>query len=129
MGARTRERVIPNTYFFLFAIRSDYYQGRSALESPVIIVGSGVGGAVLAYELAHKGLNVIVLEAGTYHKLGTERRALSFYSHSDIFNPAEKSREGTQLLRTIMVARAHRLGLQTISTSKLWLKNRENGRC
>lgn len=66
-------------------------------------MGSGVGGAVLAYELAHKGLNVIVLEAGTYHKLGTERRALSFYSHSDTFNPSEKSLEGTQLLRTIMV--------------------------
>lgn len=73
------------------------------MESPVIIVGSGVGGAVLAYELSQKGLNVMVLEAGRHHKLGTERRALSFYSHSDMFNPSEKSLEGTQLLRTMMV--------------------------
>ncbi len=73
------------------------------MESSVVIVGSGVGGAVLAYELAHQGLTVTVLEAGKYHKLGTERRALSFYSHSGMFSPSEKSLEGTELLRTKMV--------------------------
>jgi choline dehydrogenase-like flavoprotein len=73
------------------------------LESAIVIVGSGVGGAVLANELASNGLNVTVVEAGTFHKLGTEMRALNFYTRSSRFNPAEKSQEGTEVFRTRMV--------------------------
>ena len=36
------------------------------LKADVIIVGSGAGGAVAAYELARTGKSVIVLEAGRY---------------------------------------------------------------
>ena len=74
------------------------------MESDVLIVGSGVGGATVAKELAVHGYKVTILEKGRYFKLGTERRALKFYSGS-IWNlrPGETSQEGTEILRTIMV--------------------------
>jgi choline dehydrogenase-like flavoprotein len=74
-----------------------------SLESQVVIVGSGVGGAVLANELAQKGIKITILEAGKHEKLGTERRSLNFYTSGSYFSPSEKSVEGTELLRTKMV--------------------------
>ena len=74
------------------------------MKSDIIVVGSGVGGATVARELSTRGYKVIVIEKGEYHKLGTARRALSFYSGS-LWNfcPGELSEEGTEILRTIMV--------------------------
>jgi len=68
----------------------------------VIVVGSGVGGATVAKELAQSGKEVTVLEAGAYPKVGTERRALSFYT-GGFWGPGEFSREGVEILRTEMV--------------------------
>lgn len=73
------------------------------MESDVVIVGSGVGGAVLANELAQKGMRVTVLEAGKHERLGTVRGSLSYYTGNSFFSPSEKSVEGTELLRTKMV--------------------------
>jgi choline dehydrogenase-like flavoprotein len=39
---------------------------RLSLRADVVIVGSGAGGAVMAYELARAGKSVLVLEAGRY---------------------------------------------------------------
>lgn len=48
-------------------ITAEQWQSDSAtLECDVVIVGSGAGGAVMAYELANAGKSVIVLEAGPY---------------------------------------------------------------
>lgn len=44
----------------------DIRQTSVALKADVVVVGSGAGGAIAAYELAKKGKKVIVLEAGPY---------------------------------------------------------------
>ena len=38
------------------------------LECEVVVIGSGAGGAAMAYELARKGRAVLLLEEGDYHK-------------------------------------------------------------
>jgi choline dehydrogenase-like flavoprotein len=38
-------------------------------DSVVVIVGSGAGGGTLGNELAQKGINVVILEAGTRHEI------------------------------------------------------------
>lgn len=40
--------------------------GRIRLQADVVVVGSGTGGSVVAYELAKTGKSVVVLEAGPY---------------------------------------------------------------
>jgi len=66
------------------------------MKSDILIVGSGVGGATVAKELAIRGHKVTILEKGKHHKLGTKRRRMGFYSNVN-------SVDGTQILRTIMV--------------------------
>jgi len=76
----------------------------------ILIVGSGVGGATVARELAIRGQRVTLVERGIYRKVGTERRALGFYAGSSSFSkmlknfsPGEKSFEGTEILRALIV--------------------------
>ena len=38
-------------------------------DSLVVIVGSGAGGGTLGNELAQKGVNVVILEAGDRHEI------------------------------------------------------------
>ncbi|MFN3587535.1 MAG: FAD-dependent oxidoreductase, partial [Moraxellaceae bacterium] len=45
---------------------NDVTQSRLELAADVVVVGSGAGGAVAAYELARAGKSVLVLEAGPY---------------------------------------------------------------
>lgn len=45
---------------------SDITQDSITLTVDAVVVGSGAGGAVAAYELANAGLSVLVLEAGPY---------------------------------------------------------------
>src|SRR6218665_158393 len=46
-------------------------QVASSEESVVVIIGSGAGGGTLANELAHKGIGVVVLEAGALQSSAT----------------------------------------------------------
>ena len=58
-------------------------KGRKRIE--IIIVGSGAGGASLAYELSKKGKNVLIIEAGPVIKsvhLGNFWQVLSYYHNS-----------------------------------------------
>lgn len=45
---------------------SDIKDSRIQLKADAVVVGSGAGGAITAYELAAKGKKVVVLEAGPY---------------------------------------------------------------
>lgn len=44
----------------------DFTESHYQLEADVVVIGSGAGGAVAAYELARRGKRVIMLEAGRY---------------------------------------------------------------
>ena len=68
-------------------------------ETNFAILGSGAGGASIAYELAKRGKKVIILEKGliTAH-VGTEKAAVNFY---DKYGKL-KSKEGVVIYRAIM---------------------------
>jgi choline dehydrogenase-like flavoprotein len=75
----------------------------------ILVVGSGVGGATIAKELATMGRKVTLIEKGHHHKLGTERRSLGFVGGArgpyGLFSssPGEKTPEGTEIIRAFMV--------------------------
>lgn len=75
---------------------TEYSGGFLIMKSDVLIVGSGVGGATVAKELAIRGHNVTILEKGKYHELRTNRKRVDFYSNVN-------SADGIQILRTVMV--------------------------
>lgn len=52
-------------------IRADDLPAGEELECDVVVVGTGAGGAVVARELAERGLAVVLLEEGEYHDRST----------------------------------------------------------
>jgi choline dehydrogenase-like flavoprotein len=69
------------------------------IETEFAIIGSGAGGATLAFELAKKGKKVLILERGSIvPRIGTERAAIGFYDKYGRL----KSKEGVIIYRTIM---------------------------
>lgn len=72
------------------------------LKADIIIVGSGVGGATVARELAKKGKKIVVVEKGHFFSLaqiGTELCAYNFYDKHGMWS---KTKEGIFYYRTIM---------------------------
>ena len=47
--------------------RADH-RGDSTIDADVVVIGSGAGGATIAAELAEAGLDVVVLEEGSYYQ-------------------------------------------------------------
>ncbi|MBA3980792.1 MAG: GMC oxidoreductase [Alcanivorax sp.] len=47
--------------------RDDSISGRFTLKTEVVVIGSGAGGSMVAWELARAGRQVLVVEAGPYH--------------------------------------------------------------
>jgi choline dehydrogenase-like flavoprotein len=70
------------------------------METDVLIVGSGAGGATVAKELTERGKSVMVLEKGRVAKrLGTARGIIGCYDGYGM----RRSKEGTLISRTLMV--------------------------
>ena len=68
-----------------------------------IIVGSGMGGAVVAREMARAGHDILVLEAGNQEThIGTFADATRIYDGNEITRTPRKSEEGVTLWRTRM---------------------------
>jgi choline dehydrogenase-like flavoprotein len=68
-----------------------------------IVVGTGAGGATLAWELTKRGREVLVLEKGSdIEKLGSFRDILNFYDCNRYTKTPKKSKEGVIIYRTLM---------------------------
>jgi choline dehydrogenase-like flavoprotein len=72
------------------------------MSEDILVVGSGVGGATIAKELTKKGKKVTILETGAYPKIGTETKALNYYT-GGLWGPGEFTKEKVEILRTEMV--------------------------
>jgi choline dehydrogenase-like flavoprotein len=73
------------------------------LDTDIIIVGSGVGGATVAKELVKKGKKVLVVEKGRpfpLARIGTVRYAYNFYDKHGTWS---KTKEGIFYYRAIML--------------------------
>jgi len=73
------------------------------LDVDILIVGSGVGGATVAKELARKGKKILIIEKGqswSRDKFGHELSAYNFYDKHGLWS---KTKEGVFYYRTIMV--------------------------
>lgn len=69
------------------------------IESEIVVIGSGAGGATVAYESAKRGKKVLILEKGSIvPRVGTERAAINFYDKYGKLS----SKEGIIIYRTIM---------------------------
>jgi choline dehydrogenase-like flavoprotein len=68
-----------------------------------IVVGTGMGGAVIARELAVRGSDVLVVETGEpASHLGSFKDALRMYDGNALTRTPKRSTEGTILWRTLM---------------------------
>jgi choline dehydrogenase-like flavoprotein len=72
-------------------------------EYEYIIVGSGIGGAAMAKELAERGKSVLLIEKGKhYSQFGNIEDIVRFYEVSKLTKRLRYSEEGVMLLRTFM---------------------------
>ena len=73
------------------------------IKADIAIVGSGAGGATLAYELTKAGKDVLLIERGPFIRdLGTQRSAMGVYDRCGL----RTSKEGVIVYRTLMVGGA-----------------------
>ena len=70
------------------------------MKTKILIVGSGIGGATVAKELAGKDREVIILEKGGYIRFGPIKRLIDFFAEQLTYNI---SKGGTLISRASMV--------------------------
>lgn len=75
------------------------YEGLEQLNAEVCVIGSGCGGATLAYKLAEAGIDVIVLEKGGYYPASTfDNRELNQAGKVDAERNLTTSTDGSTFL-------------------------------
>jgi len=96
----------------------------SSLESEVIVVGSGPGGASVTRELTREGMKVLLLERGIDHRprsyYGTYLGALIYSDRSSLLF----TQEGLNIVRPLMVGGATSMYCGCAAPPPTWLKNK-----
>jgi choline dehydrogenase-like flavoprotein len=96
---------------------------QQSLQSDVIVVGSGPGGATLARQLARDGKTVLLLERGVDHRArpyyGTYLGALIYSDRMSLLF----TQEGLNIIRPIMVGGATTMFCGCAAPPPAWLKD------
>jgi choline dehydrogenase-like flavoprotein len=94
------------------------------LQSDVIVVGSGPGGATLARELARKNIRVLLLERGRDHRsswyFGTYLGAILYSDRGSLLF----TKEGLNIVRPLMVGGATSMYCGCAAPPPPWLKTK-----
>ncbi len=96
-------------------------KSRQAIETEVVVVGSGPGGATVACELSKRGKQVIICEAGKLHK----RFGNTFFLLDMMAGKGFTfSKEGTWVIRPMTVGGASMVFSGTAVRPPAWLKEK-----
>jgi choline dehydrogenase-like flavoprotein len=98
--------------------------GSGFLESEVVVVGSGPGGATVARELTRAGRQVLLLERGGDHR---RRRYYGTYLGAALYAERAtflRTREGLDVIRPLMVGGATSMYCGCAAPPPAWLKER-----
>jgi choline dehydrogenase-like flavoprotein len=94
------------------------------LETDVVVVGSGPGGATLTRELTKRGRRVLLLEGGADHRprlwYGTYLGAMLYTDRSSLLF----TREGLNIVRPLMLGGATSMYCGCAAPPPAWLKSR-----
>ncbi len=96
---------------------------RKIMQTDVVVVGSGPGGATVARELSRRGKKVIICEAGAYHK---QFGYTVFLANMMARKAMTFSREGTWVVRPKTAGGASVVFSATAFRPPAWVKEKND---